>query len=463
MKAPPALRLISPIPTLAFLALGVVACLMPVHNDTWWHLRTGYETLRDHEPLLTDRFSYTAYGHFFWNHSWVSQSLFYLLFSIGGLPILTAFCAALILAAWALVWRQMQGPVDMRIVLFALASAGATTIWSVRPQVFSIVMLPLIAILVARDRWWLIPPAIAFWANLHAGVAMGLVVVGASVAAAFWDHDRLLPRTACFVASVVATLVTPLGARSWTELVASIARSSANRIEEWQPTALPPEHMLFWGLAAFFLWQLARHWRRLPNHEDRALAAAAMLALPLAVRTLRNVPAFMMLAAPALTRLTYPTAGKPTSVAHEVPTLPSRRVTHVGIPLVASLVALIVIWRAWSAPWAMLGWTPISPSAAAAVRGCRPPLYNTYADGGPLIWFVPEQRVFIDSRQDQYPIPFIQAASRVEETGDYKVLFAQWGISCAALPPHSPTVASLTRDGWHETFRDPSWVVLERP
>ncbi len=164
-----------------------------------------------------------------------------------GFPLLTAFCAVLTLTAWALVWRQMHGPVDIRLVLFALACAGATTIWSVRPQVFSIVMLPVIAILVARDRWWLIPPAIALWANLHAGVAMGLVVVGASVAAAVRDREYLLPRAACFAASVAATLATPLGVRSWTELVASVARSRANRIQEWQPTPLPPEQMAFWG------------------------------------------------------------------------------------------------------------------------------------------------------------------------------------------------------------------------
>ena len=247
MKSP-GRRLASPVTALAFITLGIVACLMPAHNDTWWHLRTGYETLRDHAPLFTDRFSFTAYGNFFWNHSWLAQAVFYLLYSVGGFPLLTAFCATLTLAAWALVWRQMQGPLDMRLVLFAVACAGATTIWSVRPQVFSIVMLPLVAILVARDRWWLNPrrPSRCGQTSTPES-AMGLVVVGASVAAALLDRERLLPRAACFAASVVATLATPLGVRSWTELVASVGRSRANRIQEWQPTALPPDQMLFSG------------------------------------------------------------------------------------------------------------------------------------------------------------------------------------------------------------------------
>jgi hypothetical protein len=451
------------VPALVFITLGVLACLMPVHNDTWWHLRTGYETLRQHAPLIVDWFSYTAYGRFFWNHSWAAQCLFYLLFSLGGLPLLTAFCAALTVAAWALVWRQMRGPLDMRIVLFALACSASTTIWSVRPQVFSIVLLPLVAILVARDRWWLIPPTIALWANLHAGVAMGVVVVGASVvAAAIRDRDRLVPRTLSFVASVAVTLVTPFGFRGWTELVASMARSQANRIQEWQPTDLPPAHMAFWGVAAFLLWQIVSRWRRLPTRADRVLAAAALLALPFAVRTLRNVPAFMMLAAPALTRLTLGTADDRADSGAAVRSTSSRGTRRPWIVVAVCLVGVSVVWRAWSAPWPMLRWTPISPPAAAAIRGCHPPIYNTYPDGGPLIWFVPEQRVFIDSRQDQYPVALIQAASRVEATGDYRALFAQWAINCAALPPTSRTVAALRRDGWQEKFRDGSWVIMER-
>src|SRR5262245_55826505 len=62
---------------LVFLALAVVACLMPTHNDTWWHLRSGQEMIRTRALLFEDRFSFTAYGGFFWNHSWLSQLVFY--------------------------------------------------------------------------------------------------------------------------------------------------------------------------------------------------------------------------------------------------------------------------------------------------------------------------------------------------------------------------------------------------
>src|SRR4051812_28747198 len=89
---------------LFFVAIATLACLSPVQNDTWWHLRSGQLMFRSHTLLFTDEFSFTARGQFFWNHSWLSQLLFYPLFRIGGLGLLTAACAALIVAAWAVTW-----------------------------------------------------------------------------------------------------------------------------------------------------------------------------------------------------------------------------------------------------------------------------------------------------------------------------------------------------------------------
>jgi len=57
--------------TAVFSALALLACAMPVHNDTWWHLRGGLETLNGRSPFV-DHFSWTVAGGFFWNHSWLS-------------------------------------------------------------------------------------------------------------------------------------------------------------------------------------------------------------------------------------------------------------------------------------------------------------------------------------------------------------------------------------------------------
>ncbi len=105
-------------------------------------------------------------------------------------------------------------------------------------------------------------------------------------------------------------------------------------------------------------------------------------------------------------------------------------------------------------------WTPVSPAAIAAVNRCDDRLYNRFDDGGYLLWFVPDRKVFIDNRQEPYPLAFMQEHIRRENSGDYKDLFARYGIHCAFLPPTSPTARRLEADGWPAIYRDDRWVVL---
>jgi hypothetical protein len=106
-------------------------------------------------------------------------------------------------------------------------------------------------------------------------------------------------------------------------------------------------------------------------------------------------------------------------------------------------------------------WTPISAEAAAAIRRCPGPIYNHFNDGGYLIWFVPEKKVFLDTRQDVYPIQLVQAQQRAQRTGDYSQLLGCYSVRCAVLEPTSQAVTVLKKAGWREGFRDLHWVVVE--
>jgi hypothetical protein len=111
-----------------------------------------------------------------------------------------------------------------------------------------------------------------------------------------------------------------------------------------------------------------------------------------------------------------------------------------------------------------LNWRPIDARALAAARACDGPLYNHYDDGGTLIWFLPEKPVFIDGRQDPYPLSFLVEFVQVEAgQRPYRPLFDRFGIRCALLPVTSPTVAGLDGEGWSTRFRDDNWAVLAAP
>ena len=115
----------------------------------------------------------------------------------------------------------------------------------------------------------------------------------------------------------------------------------------------------------------------------------------------------------------------------------------------------------WRLPAPPLGWQPISAAAVAAIRACDAPLYNTYDDGGVLIWWVREKPVFVDNRQDPYPLEFLRAAHAVEAGENPQPLFQKHGIGCAAVPSDAPIVSSLLSTGeWQQTYRDARWSVL---
>ena len=264
---------------------------------------------RTHTWLFEDRFSSTAYGQFFWNQSWLSQLIFYGLFLAGGLPLLTLVCAAAIVTAWAILWRLVHGPLTDRLVLVAVALASATVTWSVRPQAFSLLLTMIVVSRATTDRWRALPWLFLVWANLHAGFVMGIALLVATVLSALMrDRNRFWTRAWWTAACGLATLLTPLGVKNWTEVAASVMRSRANAIQEWQPTAPPPQQLAFWALAVLLVILVVRSWRRLETPADRALAMAALVVLPLAVRSLRNVPAFVMVGAPAASRLLFPAA-----------------------------------------------------------------------------------------------------------------------------------------------------------
>jgi hypothetical protein len=87
-------------------------------------------------------------------------------------------------------------------------------------------------------------------------------------------------------------------------------------------------------------------------------------------------------------------------------------------------------------------------------------LYNRYDEGGDLIWFAPEHPVFLDGRQDPYPVDLVKEQVRVESSGDFEQLFQRYDIHCAYVPADSLVRERLSQAGWKTLFRDARWAVL---
>jgi hypothetical protein len=457
---------------LLFGAIGVCACLMPAQPDTYWHLRAGQEIWQTLHVPLRDHYSYTAAGGFWPNHEWLWQALSYGLYRVGGMPALAAGGVAIVMGAYAIAYRLMVGPTATRFVLMLLGMPLATCLWVLRPQIIDLLLLALLLWLLVRERYWVLPLLFVVWANAHGGVAAGGLVLAAvavvAIVRARRGDARARRRALVLVLLTpicgLATALTPLGFRMWSFIGKSIAMSRQVGNLEWQPT-LPvgPFEVGFWILSFSFLGLLIWRRRRLPgaSWDDAVLVTAALVILPLGFRAFRNTAAFLLVAMPAASRLLGPDFrfGRPPAAAQTV----ERPRLNVALLIGISLIELGAVIAAWRAPVPSLGWRPLSDGAIAALRACPAPIYNTFGSGGFLIWFVPEKRVFLDSRQDPYPVSLVQDFIAVQSGGPYRPLFDRYGIRCAFLPASSKTGDRLRGDGWQSRFVDESWAVLVAP
>lgn len=445
---------------LVFTVIGALALNAPAQSDTWWLLRAGRDILDTHHIPLVETYSHTATGSFWPNHEWLTEVIFAAVHAAGGMPAVALTCAAAILATWSLCWRMTTGPFEWRFLAFAGSVATSASVWALRPQAFSMLAFLATAAVMARGRgrWWL-PLLFVVWANLHGAVALGLVAIAGALAADV-VRERRAPwnLVGLWLVAWAATLATPLGWSLWSFIPESMARSRVNELIEWLPPDLAPGFWLFWILAAAFALALARRFRDLDAWGAR-LAGMSLATLPLALQARRNVPIFLLVAVPALTALlrgNVRDARRPSARGENY------RVNAALLAAAMTAAAAMVI-LAWLARAPHLGWTPITSDAVTAIRACAGPLYNTYGDGGVLIWFAPERPVFIDNRQDPYPLDVLSANHALEMTGDYEATFATYGIQCAVVPESSPTAERLSRAReWTRAYQDTRWTVFAR-
>jgi len=451
--------------TLLFAAIAAAAALMPAQNDTFWQMRAGREIWQSGHVPLRDTFSHTVFGARWPNHEWLSQATLYALYAAGGLPIVTLACAAVVVVAWWIAWSETPAPPRVKFLLTAPVIVAACGVWSPRPQIFSLLLVTLTMKLLRARRYVWLPVVFLLWANLHGAVVMGAWLLVAALAASFVESPRSSGRLfAACAASALATCITPLGFRFWIDVVESLQRIRAMRIAEWAPPrATDPALVAFWltlGLLVLLTALRGRAlWRDAGAREQGhlTLCAGALALAPLAVSAVRNVPPFLMVAVPAVAALLPPLPPLTRRRERERPAL------NAALTLAAATIAIATVATSYALRVNRLGWSPLPAASIAKLNECRGNVYNRYDEGGYLIWFAPERKVFLDGRQDPYPPSLIAEQIQAEATGDVEALVRRYDVGCAFTPSASLVTARLLDEGWKPLYRDARWTVLDQP
>ena len=446
-----------------FSGILLAACLIPAQSDTWWQLRAGEEMWRTGRVMLHDEFTHTVSGGPWPNHEWLSHVLFYGLFSLGGLPLLTAFCAGAITLAWIIVFRLIEGPLLFRVAAVGFGALFSSPGWCLRPQVLTLALVAITLWILVRRRFVpLLPVIFVLWANLHGAVALGGVLVSAAWVSCVVTDRRALPAFSIVAAlCLAATAATPLGFSLWLEVPHSLQRLKEYGVNEWRaPSLTIIGDLPFWGAAAATAALAWINRERLHAHQTLVLTLSAGLLFILATRSIRNVPPFLVVALPAAAALARLGAAGEREARRQVRWQLMLNAITLTTVLVGGVAFVVIAWRT---PTPRLAWNPVPPAAVAALEWCPGPLYNRYDEGGYLIWFVRDRKVFMDSRQDPFPEELVKAHIELERTGEYRPLFDRYAIACALSAQGTPVARRLEADGWSARSAGQGWNVYRRP
>jgi hypothetical protein len=478
-----------------FAGVFAMAARTPADTDTWWHLQAGRVTLESGRILQRDVFSHTRLDQPWVNHSWLSQVILYLLFHWFKYYGLGLFQALVVVLAFAFVYAQMEGDVFTRAFIVVLAAATSAVVWIARPQLLSFLLTATLCYLLYLYKWrrvnrlWLIPPLFILWVNLHAGYALGFIVLLGFVAGEVFNNllvwmlspasgsesddglsdDPILSWRGvgavvlvAFV-SLLCLLLNPNGTTMWTYYLDTVGIGVLQDfIQEWSsPDFHPLYTQPFIWLLLLVLAAVGLSGRRIDG-SDLALVAGFAYAALLAGR---NIGPFALVAAPALSRHVAPIVkrcersarargwlGPPRRVQRSV----SSRSACINWALLALVLAAtgIKAYLPLQAEFNAENERHTLPQDAVAwLQQVQPAgrMFNSYNWGGYLIWHLwPDYLVFVDGRTDLYGDALLRQYLQVRfvQPG-FSQVFDEYGVDIILTEADGFTSRFLSaEEGW---------------
>ena len=93
---------------LLFLGVFSYNLAAPTDIDLWWHLKTGELIARTGVVPTSDPFSYTVPGRPWVAHEWLWELAVYWVYRLGGYALATLLSAAVVTAAYVIMYRLLR-------------------------------------------------------------------------------------------------------------------------------------------------------------------------------------------------------------------------------------------------------------------------------------------------------------------------------------------------------------------
>jgi hypothetical protein len=456
-----------------FILIFAMAARIERDPDTYWHIASGQLVLETGQPIREDPFSFTFNGVYRVGHEWLAQVVLAQVWAAGGQSGLTLYTAVLATVGLIGLYFACAGSPYLRAFVLVAAATVAAAFWAARPQMFTFVFsAAFLAVTLpyqrgVRRRLWILPVMMLVWAQMHAGWAIGFMILGAGVAgeAMRWVFQvsqradafvkgRALALTGLACAAVL--IVNPYGFDLLRVPFETLSVGPLTRfIAEWLPPdpALRETWPFFAVLALTLLMMLLGRKHGTPT-EWILLALSGFLAL----RAARNIAFFAVVAAPILS---VQIDGFLARRNWAIP--PPKRVSIPAALLNATLILLallvgLVRWVQVSDPRETQRYLaqqfPLIGVEVLNASGAPREMFHDFEWGGYLILNAPEYPVFIDGRTDLYG-DFLLEYLNITQGTNWREAFAQYGIQVVLAANRWPLTAELRREpGWVLRYED---------
>jgi hypothetical protein len=460
----------------------------PIHpHDFWWHLKIGELIFSSHKIPNTQIFSWTLDPNFPYTYgAWLAELTMYLLYRLGQLPLVIFARNLLALISYGLVgYESHRRTGSWRLAaVFVLAlhilNLGSLT---VRPQIFSWLFFPIFFILLSKFRdgqihhFWLLtlPGVMILWVNFHGAFVLGVVLIGifftGELISRILNLKEALPwrriRWLGFIGAL--TLISMLANPHFLGIFGYVIDlmsdpPSQNLVIEWQsPTPSGFTNTFFYLTIILLIIVVAYSKHRLKPTEillsiaflwlawngKRYLVWYGMAVMPILAETVSKLPIKTYL-------------------------FPLKRNLFNTIILLILAIPLILTqpWFIEKLPLPDIYWKRVikdsgigplvsnkTPVNAVKYLSENPGgrLFNDMGYGSYMIWAIPDQNVFIDTRVELYPFEQWQDYVYTISGLRYNEILDKYGVNRILLSKESQEELSyqLKNDSnWEKEYED---------
>ena len=416
---------------LIFVLLGsfLIHNIDTISQDIGRHLKIGELIWQNKEVPKTNLFSFTEPDFPFINHHWLSEVIFFGIFSYTGFIGLTLAKTVLVLVIFLLLFFTAKKHATFwpLVVSFLLSLFVFIQRTEARPEIFSFVILAFFLFAIFKAKYeklyfylWFLPVLELFWVNLHIYFFIGPFLILAFLADRLISVDKrhavsLIHILGIFLLTATATLANPSGIHG--------ALLPFNVLNEYGYSIVENQTLSF--LADFFGFNLpifvfkisvavlavsfALTIKNLKNRIFEIIISAFFIYA--GFRMLRNLPLYALSSFPVLAILL-------TDVFNKLKKFNiAKRTSIISKTVIVAFMIFMIFFVAGGNYYEKTGLSKefglsVPNGLERAVdfvkqNKIKGPMFNNFDIGGYLIWqMYPQEKVFVDNRPEAYSVKF---------------------------------------------------------